>query len=112
MFLLVTVLNYEEKLNQVLEGFLDIGIKGATVLESTGMGQSILDCEIPVVSGLRKLLFTKTRAHNVTIFSVVSSEEKVQEAIKTVENVVGELGNPGTGIVFAFPLEVVKGVME
>ncbi len=40
MKLLILILNKVEKLEEVLEGFLEIGITGATVIESSGMGHT------------------------------------------------------------------------
>ena len=111
MFLLVVVLNHEEKLNEVLNKFLEIGIKGATVVESTGMGQSILDCEVPLIGGLRRAISKQCRPNNVTIFSVVKDRGKIEEAVNLVEGSTGQLDNPGVGIAFALPLEYAKGIV-
>jgi len=42
MKLLILTLNKVEKLEEVLEGFIEIGITGATVLDSVGMGHILL----------------------------------------------------------------------
>jgi nitrogen regulatory protein P-II 1 len=39
MRLLVAVINDPEKLDETLSGFLELGITGATVLNSEGMGR-------------------------------------------------------------------------
>jgi nitrogen regulatory protein P-II 1 len=112
MFLLVLVLNRKECLNRILAKFLDIGIKGATILDSRGMGQAFMECDIPVVGGLRSLIYDQCRPNNNTIFSVVESKEKVEDAIAEIEAIIGNLGKPGTGIAFTLPLERVKGLAE
>ena len=50
--LMVVVLNKEEYLDEVLSGFVEIGIGGATILDSTGMGR-ILTQDIPIFAGLQ-----------------------------------------------------------
>lgn len=110
MYLLFLVLNKTECLNRILESFLKIGIKGATVVDSIGMGQAFRECESPVIGGLRSLVFNQCRPSNKTIFSVVESKEKVELAIGEIEKIIGPLGKPGTGILFAFPLDIVKGL--
>ncbi|NLC10700.1 MAG: hypothetical protein GX767_00415 [Firmicutes bacterium] len=110
MYLFVLVLNKTEKLNKILEKFVDIGIRGATVLDSKGMGETIMECESPVVGGLRKLIFNQCRSQNNTIFSVVESLDKADAAVKEVEKIIGSLDEPGTGIYFVISLEKVKGV--
>ncbi|MGI6317427.1 MAG: P-II family nitrogen regulator [Dethiobacteria bacterium] len=110
MFLLVLVLNRRECLNKILEKYLEIGIKGATILDSKGMGRAFMEGDSPVVGGLRNLIYNQSRPGNNTVFSVVESKEKIDEAIREIESVIGSLGEPGTGIVFTLPLERVKGL--
>ncbi|NIT87525.1 MAG: hypothetical protein GWN82_11915, partial [Gemmatimonadetes bacterium] len=43
MRLLVAVINDPEKLDEILSGFLEMGITGATVLSSEGMGRVLSD---------------------------------------------------------------------
>ena len=111
MYLLVFVLNKDEYLNQVLEYFVEIGIKGATILDSKGMGRTFMsNHDIPVVGGIRKLIFFQSRPSNKTIFSVIESKEKAVEAMELIEQKIGSLKNPGAGIAFILPLEMVKGL--
>jgi hypothetical protein len=43
MYLLVNVLEQPEHLVAILEGFAQLGIKGSTVMNSTGMGRVGID---------------------------------------------------------------------
>ena len=97
MKLLILILNKVEKLEEVLEGFLEIGITGATVIDSVGMGH-VLSEEVPIFAGLR-FMFAGTKPHNKTIFSAIK-DEKEQPAIKILQKILGDLNQPGTGIVF------------
>lgn len=112
MFLLVVVLNRKECLNNILKRFVEIGIKGATILESRGMGQAFMECESPVVGGLRNLIYDQCRPSNNTLFAVVENQEKADLAIREIEKIVGDLGKPGTGIAFTIPLGKVKGLVR
>ncbi len=107
MKLLVLILNQVEKLEEVLEGFLEIGISGATVIDSVGMGQ-ILSQEVPIFAGLR-FMFAGAESHNKTIFSVIR-EEKESEVINILKKILGDLQKPGTGIIFTLPLDLVEGL--
>lgn len=102
MELLVCVVNREENLNDILSGFLALGVTGATVIRSEGMGR-VLSQDVPVVAGLQTLI-SRSRAHNTTIFSVIESREKLDAAIAMIERVCGSLQDPGTGIVFTVPV--------
>ena len=53
MKLLVVVLNANDKLEEVLEGLIETGVTGATVVDSVGMGSIIGD--VPLFAGLRSL---------------------------------------------------------
>lgn len=107
MKLLILILNKVEKLEEVLEGFLEIGITGATIIESVGMGQ-ILSHEVPIFAGLR-FMFAGAKPHNKTIISVIKNE-KENEAINILKKILGDLGQAGTGIVFSLPLDRVEGL--
>lgn len=111
MFLLVFVLNKTEKLNEILQRFLEIGIKGATVLDSKGMGETFLECDDFIIGGLRKMIYNDCRATNKTVFSVVNSKESAENAIREIEAIAGSLEEPGTGIAFTINLESVKGMI-
>jgi nitrogen regulatory protein P-II 1 len=107
MKLLILILNKVEKLEEVLEGFLEIGITGATVIESSGMGHIIGD-EVPIFLGLR-YMFTGAKPHNKTIFSVIK-DDKVKPVIRLLQKILGNLNEPGTGIVFTLPIDNVEGL--
>ena len=55
MQLLIAVVNQDEKLDDILSGFLELGITGATVIRSEGMGR-VLSHDIPIFAGLQTLL--------------------------------------------------------
>ena len=105
--LLVTVINDPEKVDEILSGFLELGITGATILNSEGMG-SFLSHEIPIFAGLQTLI-SGSRPQNRMIFSVVP-DEKVDPAIALLQEVCGSLEAPATGIAFALPVDRVVGL--
>ncbi|MFP4081438.1 MAG: P-II family nitrogen regulator [Candidatus Aminicenantes bacterium] len=107
MKLLILILNKVEKLEEVLEGYLEIGISGATVIDSVGMGQ-ILSEEVPIFAGLRSM-FAGTKPHNKTVFSAIKNE-KEKPAIELLQKILGDLKEPGTGIVFTIPIQRVEGL--
>jgi hypothetical protein len=43
MYLLVNVLEQTQHLSDILEDFAQIGIKGSTVINSTGMGRVLME---------------------------------------------------------------------
>jgi len=105
--LLVAVINDPEKLDDILSGFVELGITGATIIGSEGMGR-LLSHDIPIFAGLQTLI-SRSRPQNRTLFSVVT-EDRVDPAIAMLQDVCGDLTDPATGIVFVLPVNRVVGL--
>jgi len=108
MQLLVAVINHGEKLDQIVSGFLELGITGATIINSEGMGR-VLSHDIPIFAGLQTLI-ARSRPQNQTIFSVIQEQEKLDGAIALLQEICGDLNDPATGIVFTVPVNRVVGL--
>jgi nitrogen regulatory protein P-II 1 len=107
MHLLIAVVNEPDKVDEILSGFLELGITGATVIGSEGMGR-LLTHDIPIFAGLQSLI-AGSRPQNRTIFSVVS-DDKVDPAFDLLQDVCGTLAAPATGIAFSLPVDRVVGL--
>lgn len=107
MHLLIAVVNDPGKVDEILSGYLEIGVTGATVINSEGMGR-VLSHDIPIFAGLQTLI-SRSRPQNRTIFSVVE-EDKLEPALAILQEVCGDLSGPATGIAFSFPLDRVVGL--
>lgn len=108
MELLVCVINKPELLDDVLAGFLEVGIPGCTVIDSKGMGK-IVSQDIPIFSGF-KGLFPGVRESNFTIFSLIKEKETLENAIRVVQAVYGDFEQPSSGILFTVPVSRVVGL--
>jgi len=109
MRLLVLVLNKEEFTERVLEMFVELGVPGATIIETIGMGR-VLSQEIPIFAGFVDMM-AGARPSNKTIFTLVD-ESAVQEVKEGVESVIGSLDEPGSGILFTVPVDYHAGVAK
>lgn len=109
MELLVCVINREEEVERVLAGFVELGITGATVVPSVGLGRMMSRGERPALAGLRAVK-EASRPQNTTVFSVVEDPGTLAAAIELVERVCGGLDHAGSGIVFSVPLSRVVGL--
>lgn len=107
MKLSVLVLNKEEYLETLLEGYIEIGISGATIIDSMGMGH-ILSSEVPIFAGLR-FMFAGSRPYNKTILSVIP-EEKTIPLKNLISKILGPLEESGNGILFFIDLCEVLGL--
>ena len=107
--LFVFILNQPELLDDVITLFVELGVSGATVLESTGMAKYLSE-EIPIFAGFREIL-QGAKPNNRTIFTVVD-KELLTQIIAGIEDVVGSLTDPGTGVAFTLPVSETWGIGE
>jgi len=109
MKLLVFVLNNEEYLEEVLEAYVEADVAGATILDSEGMGR-FLTYEVPLFAGFKEFM-KGNRPYNKTIISVIREQTAVDKLKKLVDNIVGGLDKPGTGIMFTVPVDWAAGLV-
>ncbi len=110
MYLLILVLNNNNHVKEILKRFVEIDVRGATLVNSQGMASVISD-ELPIFSSLREILSGESeRTNNFTIFSAIKTEETLNQAIDTVLDVVKDIDKPGTGIMLVVPVEKIYGL--
>jgi nitrogen regulatory protein PII len=104
-YLLVVVLNKTEKLNRILERFLEVDVRGATIIDSIGMGRT-LEPEVSTFSTLLEIFNVGSGRfpENKTVFTVVREEKTLREAEKIVREELDDFKEPGTGIMFVIPV--------
>lgn len=115
MQMLLVVLNRVERLDPLLEAFMEQGLGGATILRSTGMvkmlAKNVKNIEdSPLFASLRFLLEDDgERTENHTFFMILQ-DEKVETAKQTVREVVGDLSQPNSAIMLTLPVLSAEGV--
>lgn len=109
MRLIVFVLNREELLERVLEAYVEVGITGATILDSEGMGR-FLTYEVPLFADFKGFM-KGNKPYNKTILSVVEDDSLVEELRSILDEVCGGLSAPGTGILFSVPIDFAVGLV-
>ncbi len=107
MQLLVLVLNKTEYLDDILKQLLDIGIRGATILESTGMARTLDRDEMSIFGSLR-MVVDQDRENSRTVFIAVQ-DSLVDIARKTIDQAVGGLCRPDTGVLIGMPINFFDG---
>lgn len=112
MHVLFLVLNEIEYLDDILEAFVEAGVKGATILDSQGMASAIAsnsNRQIPLFGSLKSFL-DSSRPYNKTVFTVVESDELLHKVINAVNDVVGDIRKPGIGLMFSIPVGNIYGL--
>ncbi len=112
MNVLFIVLNEIEFLDDILDSFVDIGVKGATIIDSQGMGSAITNSGRgnEQFFGAIRVFLDNARPYNKTIFTVIEDEETLSEAIKTVKGILGDINKPGVGMMFTIPVGNIYGL--
>jgi len=105
--LLVCIVKDHHHVEEILTGFLELGIRGATVIDGRGMGQ-ILSTEIPIFAGFSSL-FPGSSQDTYVIMSVLEADQ-VEEAIGLTEDICGTFCKAGAGFLFTVPVSRVQGL--
>lgn len=108
MYMIMFVLDDPDRLNEILEAWEKAKIRGATIIESTGLHRQRQKF-IP----MRYIspIFNDEESH-LTLITLVNNEEMIQACLKATESVVGNLESPNTGIFTAWPVAFIKGLVQ
>jgi len=107
MFLILCVIDQPDHLNAVLQAWQQNGIRGVTILESTGLHRLSEQPHVPMRYAFGNI---SAERGNFTLFTVVETEATIQRCLELTEAVVGDFNGPNTGIFIAWPLGFAKGV--
>lgn len=112
MYVLFLVLNKTEYLDDILSAFVEIGVKGATILDSQGMGSALAynGNEQFRPFGFLKDFLDSSRPYNKTIFTVLESKELVKKVTDTVNDILGDIKKPGIGLMFTVKVDEIFGM--
>lgn len=112
MKLVVFVLNNTDKLDELMVELSEAGIRGATIIESSGMAQVLTHSgeDDPLIGYLRSII-DPAKDNNKTIL-FVSEEEEISTIREVIKKVVGDLSEPQTGILFTIPVDFTDGIKK
>ena len=108
---LFLVLNKVECLETLLSKLAESGVRGGTVIESTGMARVLGDAEDVSILGSLRAFLDPRRVESKTLFFVLP-EAQIDQTRNIINEVVGGLDKPDTGIMFGVPLSFVEGTGE
>ncbi len=99
--LLILIARNEDAFDPLITGFLDVGITGATILESRGIGAVIRE-DMPIFSGLAALLPQHTGSRMLVS---VSTPDRIESLLRYLDQLRPEQRPVGAVI----PVEAVIG---
>lgn len=113
MYMIFFVLHDILVIDDILKAWEDVGVKGITLLPSTGLGRlrqrSGLRDDLPLIPRLEDIV-QHTELHNRTLITIVKDDEMVNKVVEATQNIVGDLDLPNTGILAVIPLAKVYGL--
>jgi hypothetical protein len=104
MYVLIMVLDDLSHLAEVLQAWVEAGVRGVTILESTGVNRVLRRTEARAMFMGFSQMFGETPVGHNTLFALIDSLEIAEAAVAATEGVIGDLRQPHTGIVFALPV--------
>jgi nitrogen regulatory protein PII len=111
--MIMLVLDDPNRLDQVLDAWNAVGIRGATIIESTGINRRRMARQVGALfmEGINRLIGSEEESH-YTMLVIVPDEQTVQDCLEAVEKITGDLDLPNTGVMAAWPLTFVKGLPD
>lgn len=112
MYMLMMVLDDSTRLQEVLQAWRSAGVKGVTILESTGVNRLLPPVTVdPTFAGFSQF-FGSGRVGHHTLFAVIEEMTVAETAVAATEAILGDLTQPHTGIIFAVPVVKVWGLPQ
>lgn len=112
MQLLILILKKVEYMDELIKSLAESGVKGGTILEGTGMAESLVNMEdLPMFGVLRRILSDEDRESSQVMLFVLK-DEQVMTTRNVIKKVIGDLNVPNTGIMFSVPITYVEGLGE
>lgn len=112
MFMVMFVLHDPGRLDEVLEAWHAAGIDGVTILESTGLHRRRHQA-----LGARYAFAFPTSIDgryvgHFTLLAAVRDRAAIRVCADAAASIVGDLDAQGTGVLMAWPIEVMNGMPE
>jgi hypothetical protein len=110
-YLVVFVLNNADQCNNLLEAWENAGIRGITILESSGLGrvrEAGIKDDFPLMPSLGDLFKNEETRHR-TLFTLVNGQDKIDAIVEATQSVVGDLEQENTGMLFSVAVNEIYG---
>ena len=107
MKLAVIFLNRIEYLEELLSIFLEIGVSGATVLDSMGMGHIISE-NIPIFAGLRDAFAGSSPSRKIIL--VITEDEMIERMYHALDEVCNSESDKDTSFIISLPIDKIFGL--
>ncbi len=110
MYMILIVLDEPGQLDDLLEGWSEIGIHGVTIIESTGFYRRQIKRSKLHLTFLVEPASNILEEGNITLFTAVEDESLVERCLQKTEQIIGNLEKPHSGVFMSWPLSSAKGL--
>lgn len=106
MEILFVVLNDLRYLDEIFEKFLELKVRGATMIDSQGMAAAIMQNEglMSIMSGPFSRSFEHAERTSKTLFTVIPEPEKVKEVVQAIQDIMARSKKEIVGFMFTLPV--------
>ena len=112
MQMLMVILKKVELVDEVMQKLAETGVRGGTIVESTGMAKALVSMEDIPLFGMLRHMFVDEEKLTSKLLMFVLKDEQVKATRETIKEVIGDLSEPNTGIMFSIPINDVEGFGE
>lgn len=112
MQLLILILKKSELMEDILQELAKADVRGGTIIDGTGMANALVNLEDLPMFGMLRHIITDQEKEVCKIMMFVIQEEQEITARKIIKDIVGNLYEPNTGIMFSLPINNVEGIGE
>lgn len=114
--LVVLVLPDPGDCDAVLHAWMEVGVAGVTLLDSSGLADHVehrreFRDDMPLMPSLRRLV-RSDEFPSRTLFSVVEEDFEIDELVRRTEEIIGSFEAEHTGFMFVMPVSRIFGRKE
>jgi hypothetical protein len=110
MYMIMFVLDNPDQLDAVLAAWHTVGVSGITIIESSGFHRRQAHVLGARYAPTLPELIERIEQGSYTLFAAVATAELVEQCLNATEQVVGNLQEPNTGVIAAWPVAFVRGL--
>jgi nitrogen regulatory protein P-II 1 len=111
--MVIMVLDDPTKTDVLLRAWLDLGVTGTTIFNSTGLARELCEFgardDLSLMPSLTQLLQCREEAHR-TLLAIVPENFDLDRLAEVSQSIVGSFDEPDTGILFSIPVGRVWGL--
>lgn len=112
MQLLILILKNVEIIEELLKTLAENNIRGCTILDGHGMGETLADMEdVPMFGALRMMMSSNGKRPSKVLMMAVKDHEIIQTT-EVIKSVIGDLNRPNTGIMLSVPVYYCEGLVD